>query len=78
MRKKITTLASGMLVAMCCLMATSCDTKLCYCFETVSGTTHRTEQYTNPDTPCSSLGNANRGCIERNELGSFDPNQIGK
>lgn len=68
--------AAGLVLA--ALGFASCDSKLCYCYERINGTVQRTEQYTNTDTPCASLGNATRGCIERDELGTVNPDDIAK
>ena len=38
----------------------SCDSKVCYCYDGP----HETTQYTNSDTPCSSLGRGGVGCVE--------------
>lgn len=61
------------------LILSSCDSKLCYCYERSSdGDVHESQVYTNTDTPCSSLSTDRRGCIEKNERGTFDPNDIAK
>ena len=48
----------------------SCDSKLCYCYE--NG--YETEVYVNTDTPCSSMGHGERGCVESYER--MDPGQV--
>lgn len=48
----------------------SCDSKLCYCYE--HG--YETEVYTNTDTPCAVLGSGERGCVESYER--MDPGQV--
>lgn len=45
----------------------SCDSKLCYCYESTTQGVYEQEVYTNTDTPCSSLGNSSRGCVETHE-----------
>lgn len=56
-----------------------CDSKLCYCYERAAdGTVLESQVYTNTDTPCSSMSNDRRGCIERNERGTFNPEDIAK
>jgi hypothetical protein len=57
----------------------SCGTKLCYCFERVNDEdVYRSEIYVDQDTPCSTRSTDYRGCIEREELGSIDPEDIVK
>lgn len=58
------------------LLFASCDSKLCYCYTSTSQGVLEEEVYTNTDTPCSALGNSSRGCIEREERGTFDPGDI--
>ena len=48
-------------------MFASCDQKLCYCYTPSAQGVYEEEVYTNTDTPCNALGNATRGCVERNE-----------
>ena len=60
------------------LTLASCDSKLCYCYERTSTGVYEQEVYTNTDTPCNSMSTETRGCIERNERGTFDPNDIAK
>lgn len=70
-------LASAGLIALLALF--SCDNKLCYCYERTSdGVLHETQVYTDVDTPCNSMSRGNRGCIERNERGTIDPEDIAK
>lgn len=59
MRKKI--LASAFLLA--ALLAVSCDTKLCYCYE--NG--YEDEVYVNSDTQCNAYSTSRRGCVESHE-----------
>ena len=70
-------LASACLVVL--LALSSCDNKLCYCYERTSdGVLHETEVYVNTDTPCSSMSRGDRGCIESNERGTINPDDIAK
>ena len=55
-----------------------CDSKVCYCYESTSTGTIEQQVYVHSDTPCNSMSKSNRGCIESNERGTFDPNQIAK
>lgn len=48
---------------MAVLAFSSCDLKMCYCYE--NG--YEEETYTNVDTPCSSYTTTTRGCVEVNE-----------
>lgn len=60
-------------------LLSSCDTKLCYCYERDShGTLYSSEVYIDSDLPCSSQSTASRGCIEREELGTINPDDIAK
>lgn len=69
--------AFACVAALCAL--SSCDNKLCYCYERTSdGVLHETEVYTPNDTPCSSMSRGNRGCIESNERGTINPDDIAK
>lgn len=54
-------------VAFVALLFASCDQKLCYCYQSTNSGVYEEEVYTNTDTPCNALGNANRGCVESNE-----------
>ena len=75
MKKTFATLAIMGIV----VLLSSCDDKLCYCYERVSSTqVNETHAYVHTDTPCSSLSNESRGCIESYERGSIDPNDIAK
>ncbi len=66
MKKTVKTLtALGCLAAACAL--TACDSKLCYCYEATASGVYEQEAYTNTDTPCNSLSNSRRTCVERNE-----------
>jgi hypothetical protein len=67
MMKKII-LSMMALVAVVAL--TSCDSKLCYCYE--NG--YETEIYVNTDTPCASMTRGERGCVETYER--MDPGQV--
>lgn len=58
------------------LTLAACDQKLCYCYQATSTGVYEEEVYTNNDTPCNSLGNANRGCIESNERGTMNQGGI--
>jgi len=49
------------------LLFASCDMKKCYCYDITSQGVIEQEEYTNSDTPCSALGNSNRGCVEEHE-----------
>ena len=68
MKKKV--LIALTAVAAFCLA--SCDTKLCYCYE--DG--YEQQVYINPDTPCSSLTQGNRGCVESYER--MNPDETAK
>lgn len=60
-------------------LLSSCDEKVCYCYERVSPTqVNETTVYVAGDKPCSSLTTAQRGCIEKEERGTIDPNDIAK
>ena len=50
----------------------SCDEKLCYCYE--NGVEQRV--YVASDTPCSSMTHGERGCVESYER--MDPGQVAK
>lgn len=52
----------------------SCDSKLCYCYESTSQGVYEQEVYTNTDTPCNAMSNSNRGCVESNER--MNPGEI--
>lgn len=57
----------------------SCDSKPCYCFERgYDGRLIRSEIYVSSDTPCNSQTTDSRGCIERSELGTINPEDIAK
>ena len=55
------------LAALAALSFASCDSKLCYCYESTSGGVYESEVYVNTDTPCSSMTTGTRGCVEENE-----------
>ena len=59
-----------------CLLVAACGQKRCICYERSGAQVYETEVYTNPDTPCSGLGNSTRGCIEEEERGTIDPGSI--
>lgn len=57
----------------------ACDDKACYCYERVSASqVDETVLYVHPDTPCSSLNRERRGCLEKDEVGTIDPQDIAK
>ena len=56
------------LVAFAALCFASCDSKLCYCYESANPQgVYEQEVYTNTDTPCSAMSTSTRGCVEQNE-----------
>ena len=60
-------------------LLSSCDTKLCYCYERDShGTLYSSEVYIDSDLPCSSQSTASRGCIESYERDRFNPGEVAK
>lgn len=76
MKKKV--LIPLAIVAVAALFA-SCDQKTCYCYERgADGRLIETQVYTDVDRACNALGNASRGCIESNERGTIDPEDIAK
>lgn len=62
------------LAAFVALLCASCDSKLCYCYESTSQGVYEQEVYTSTDTPCNAMSNSTRGCVERNER--MDPGSI--
>lgn len=64
MKKSIVMALSA--VAAVVLLA-SCDSKLCYCYQTTSAGVHEEEVYTNTDNHCNVLSNSSRTCVEQNE-----------
>lgn len=64
MKKRIVMALSA--VAAVVLLA-SCDSKLCYCYQTTSAGVHEEEVYTNTDNHCNVLSNSSRTCVEQNE-----------
>ena len=58
-----------MALAACAVAAlfASCDSKLCYCYESTAQGVYEQEVYTNSDTPCNAMSNSSRGCVESNE-----------
>ena len=76
MKKRLIILAAFAFIALC---FSSCDNKLCYCYERTSdGILHETEVYVSNDTPCNSMSRGNRGCIESSERGTINPEDIAK
>ena len=76
MKKRLIIPAALALSALC---LSSCDNKVCYCYERTSdGVLHETQVYTDHDTPCNSLSRGDRGCIESNERGTINPDDIAK
>lgn len=71
MKKKV--LIPVALLAVAALFA-SCDTKLCYCYQTTSSGVYEEEVYTNTDNHCNALSTNARTCVESNER--MDPNEI--
>lgn len=63
MKKKL----SITLVAAAMLALVSCDSKMCYCYETTPTGVLEQEVYTNTDTHCNTLSNSTRTCVEQNE-----------
>lgn len=53
------------LVAVICF--TSCDMKLCYCYEATPESVYESEHYVNEDSPCGSLSHGDVTCVEQNE-----------
>ena len=64
MKKRIVMALSA--VAAVVLLA-SCDSKLCYCYQTTSAGVPEEEGYTNTDNHCNVLSNSSRTCVEQNE-----------
>ncbi|MBR6292020.1 MAG: hypothetical protein IKR33_04375 [Bacteroidales bacterium] len=58
-----------MALAACAVAAVfaSCDSKLCYCYESTAQGVYEQEVYTNSDTPCNAMSNSSRGCVESHE-----------
>ncbi len=69
MKKRLIIPAAFVITVLCC---SSCDTKLCYCYE------NGMEQvvYVDSDTPCNSMTRGERGCVESYER--MDPSQTAK
>ena len=63
MKKKL----SIPLVATAMLALASCDSKMCFCYETTPTGVLEQEVYTNTDTHCNALSNSTRTCVEQNE-----------
>lgn len=62
----------GIAAVMAVVALSSCDEKLCYCYE--SG--YEQTVYVHSDTPCNSMTHGERGCVESNER--MDPGQTAK
>jgi hypothetical protein len=62
------------IVAVAALFFASCDSKLCYCYETTSQGVYEQEVYTSTDTPCGAMSTSSRGCVEQHER--MDPGSI--
>ena len=60
MKKRLVIPAALVFSALC---FSSCDSKLCYCYENGE----EQQLYISPDLPCNSQGTATRGCVEQNE-----------
>lgn len=69
MKKRYIIPAALAFIALC---FSSCDTKLCYCYE--NG--HEQMVYVESDTPCNSMTRGERGCVESNER--MNPNEVAK
>ena len=55
----------------------SCDNKLCYCYESTATGVYEQEVYVSNDVPCNSLNRGdNYACVERNER--MNPGDIAK
>ena len=52
----------------------SCDSKVCICYERVNGTVTKTETMGDPAARCSTLSTSRRTCVEEYE--EVDPSQI--
>lgn len=57
------------MVAVAALGFSSCDSKLCYCYENGQ----EQQMYISVDLPCNSQSTATRGCVESNER--MDPSE---
>jgi hypothetical protein len=76
MKKRLVIPAALAFSALC---FSSCDNKLCYCYERTSdGVLHESKVYVDNDTPCNSLSRGDRGCIESSERGTINPDDIAK
>ena len=62
------------LAAVAALGFASCDSKLCYCYESGPQGVYEQKVYVNTETTCSAMSNSSRGCVESNER--MDPGQI--
>lgn len=69
--KKIT-LSIIALVAIVCL--SSCDSKICVCYQPVNGVMTMSDTYTSTDVRCNSLSTTTRTCVEESER--VDPGDI--
>lgn len=54
-------------MAIIALAFASCDSKLCYCYESTSQGVYESEVYTDTDSPCNAMSTSTRGCVESNE-----------
>ena len=64
------------LAAVAAVCFASCDSKLCYCYETTPSGVMEQEVYTNNETHCNALSNNARTCVEQNER--MDPHQLAR
>ena len=63
------------IVAVAGIMAlSSCDSKVCICYQRVNGTVTKTETMGDPAARCSTLSTSSRTCVEEYE--EVDPSQI--
>ena len=62
----------GIVAIMAVIALSSCEDKLCYCYE------NGREQmvYVHADTPCNSMTRGERGCVESNER--MNPGEVAK
>lgn len=70
MKKSIFTMVA--IAAMTLL--SSCDSKICICYERVNGNVTKTETLADPAARCSTLSTSRRTCVEEYE--ELDPSQI--
>ena len=62
------------LAALAAVGFASCDSKLCFCYESGAQGVYEQEVYTNTDTPCNAMSTSTRGCVEQNER--MNPGEI--